>query len=145
MTVITRSYPDVEGALRTWLRTIPDLTSLVSTRDFFAIPDNTDWPLIVVTLVGGGPQRTNPPVLDALIQFDCWGSPRPDGKAQKDEAASVMMTLVGVLESLQSGTNLNADTQAMGASVESMNWVPDPDTNQARYVVTATISAKKRP
>lgn len=144
MSVITKTYPDVEGALRTWFRAVTDITTLVDGRTFFAIPQNTQWPLIVVSLIGGGPQRAEPPVLQALVQIDCWGPPRADGKAQKDVAAAVMTKVVSVLESLASGVDLDESTQALGASVQSVIWLPDPDTNQARYVVTAEISAKSK-
>lgn len=131
-----KTFADVEGALRTWLRTQSEITSLVGSRVFFGYPDSTQTPLITISRVGGSPQTGEAPLEDALVQFDCWG-----GIKNKAQAAQVMTALLGVLESM-TPRDLDSSTKGYGASVESVFWSPDPTNDQARYVVTATVTVR---
>lgn len=135
----TKTFPDTEGAVRTWLKTKTEITSKVGTRVFFGYPEGTPaTPLIVLARVGGAPQRSEAPVDVALLQFDCWGTGR-----NKAQATDVMLALVGVLESMQAGVTLDSTTRGFGSAVESSPWLPEPTSDQARYVVTAVVTAIK--
>jgi len=129
-------YADVEGAARDWLRTVPEVVALVATRVFFGLPSNTQWPAIVVRQVGGGPTG-DAPITAALLQFDCWGQGQ-----NKAQAGAVKVAVEGAIESLTGGTPLGAGAVALWGSVESSIWLPDPESNQARYVITSEIAAR---
>lgn len=138
----TKTFADVEGGLRTWLRTQSDITAQVSTRVFFGIPrDNagtatTSFPLITLQRVGGSPQAGEAPLDDALIQLDCWA--QGQNKAQAWAAAKAV---IETLESLDNVT-LAAGIYAYGASVESVIFSPDPVDSRARYSITALVTTR---
>jgi Protein of unknown function (DUF3168) len=142
-TYLLKTYPDVEGAVRTWLRLVPSVAAIVGSRVFFAIPDNTEWPLIVVTQQGGGPDVSDAPFTTDLIQLDCWAPPSPPSKKpSKADCAALKLAVVGALESMIDGTHMGSTAIGMGAHVLSALWRPDYDANQGRYVVTAQVSAR---
>jgi hypothetical protein len=136
-TYLLKTFPDCEGGVRDWLRSVPSVSALVGQRVFFGLPVAVTWPAVVVQMVGGGPDAGNAPVFVPLIQIDCWGEGR-----NKAQAAAVMSAVVGAIESIQSGTALGADAKAVWASVLSVIWLPDPESDQARYSVTAEIAAR---
>ncbi len=129
-------YADIEGAARDWLRTVPGVTDFVASRVFFGLPVNTQWPAIVVRQVGGGPSG-DAPITVALLQIDCWSQ-----GPKKAQAAALKGAVEGAIESLTGGTPLGAGAVALWGSVESSIWLPDPESNQARYVITAEIAAR---
>lgn len=132
-------FADVEGGLRAWLRGQPSITALVDQHVWFGIPANAQFPLITIAQVGGGPGVGEAPITDALIQLDCWGAGQ-----NKGQAAAVMTAVLGALDSLHCGAEMGGEVIAMGSTVESVIWLPDPQSNQARYVVTALVSAKAK-
>lgn len=131
-----KTFTDIEGGLRTWLRLQSDITAVVGTRVWFGIPEGATFPLIDLQRVGGGPQEGEAPLDDALIQFDCWGA----GK-NKAQAWAVTAALLGVLESM-TPQQLAAGVYGYGVSVESVIFLPDPANSQARYVVTALVTGR---
>lgn len=133
----TRTFVDIEGGLRDYLRTLTALTNLVEQRIFLGIPSSgTDFPFIQMSRVGGGPDLLTP-LDNAEISFSCWG-------ADKAEAAEVAAALVSELESLQAGTEIASGLKCGGASVLLWLWSPDTSTDKptARYVIDARITAK---
>lgn len=134
------AWPDVEGACKTRLRG----RTPVGNRVFFGIPksaDETDYPLIVVTRVGGGADLSDAPVDVALIQFDVWGRLDASGNGDKAGATAVVNTLRAELEAMGTDQPIVAGTQLHGANVESVLWLPDPDNARPRYAVTAEVTA----
>lgn len=138
----TLVYADVEGAVRDWLKDASEIAALVDGRVFFAIPEPTNWPLIVVHQVSGGPDAGEAPISNSLIQIDCWSGPTKTGKANKAEATEVMNAVVGAVQSLTCGTSMGTAGVALGARIQNVSWLPDPDTNQARYVVDALFCVR---
>lgn len=132
----TVALPDVEGGLRTWLRAQSEITTLVSTRVFFGLPADVVFPCIVLRRVGGSDQTGEAPLDDALIQFDCWGA----GK-NKVQAWAVAAAVRGVLRAMTPQL-LAAGIWAYGASSSQPIWFPDAVDDQARYVITATVTAR---
>lgn len=133
----TKTYVEIEGPLRTYLRTISALTTVVGQRIFFGPPDaGTSFPFITFSRIGGGPQA-NLPLDDAVVSFSVWGS-------TKEEAADVSAVLVGVLENIVAGTVLEAGVVCGGASVTLWLWRPDTSTDKptARYLVDCRITVK---
>lgn len=134
-------YPDVEGAVKAWLPTVSEVAAMVDDRVFFSVPDQTSWPLIVVTQVAFGPDSAATPTSTPWIQFDCWAEPTPSAtKLRKKQAGDLALVVCGALDSLKAGTVVN-DTHFLWARVLSSLPEPNPATNQARYVVTAEVSA----
>ncbi len=135
------TYPDVEGGLKAWLPTVPQVAALVGDRVFFSIPDNTEWPLIVITQVAGGPESSATPLNVPWIQLDCWAAPVPGArKPRKKQASDLALSVCGALMGLTSGT-VAGSCRFLGAQVLSCVFEPNSETNQARYAVTAEISA----
>lgn len=138
----TKTFADVEGGLRTWLRTVPDITAQVSTRVFFGIPRDsagvatTSFPLITLQRVGGGPQSGEAPLDNALVQIDCWGA-----IGNKAQAWAVAKAVMDTLESL-TPREIATGVYAYGASVDSVIFLPDPADSRARYVVTASVTTR---
>lgn len=133
---------DVCGALRTWLRTVEIVNELVGQRVFFGIPPKATWPLVSLPYEDSSFNLYLPMQTDT-IQIDCWGSPHPTpGKSNKLEAKEVMVAVTTALRSIKSGTAFDANVICLGASILSAPWVPDPDSNQSRYAITAEVTAK---
>lgn len=130
--------PEAEGAARAWTRAL----NLVGNRVYFGSPDEPAYPLIICFRVGGGPVAGDVPIDQAMLQWDVWGDPLRDGKDRYD-IAQLATDLRTEIESLASGTMMSAGVVALGGSVESGPlWLPEPNTGQARYVVTGTISMR---
>lgn len=138
MTVIT--FPDTEGALRSWLREQEQLTDLVAKRIFLGVPTNATFPLISIQQVGGGPQAGEAPVEDALIQFDCWAYGR-EGHWNKVQLAEVKNVLTGLLQAMNN-VALDSSTTGYGAKVLSVVATTDQPDGRPRYIVTAQVTAR---
>lgn len=135
------SYPDVEGALRTWLRGRAAVSALVGQRVFFGVPEKAStWPLVTVRRVGGGDDPGIAPVDRALVQIDVWGDIDASGHGKKADATTLVNTLRAELSAVDRRTALSASVDALGISVESVVWLPDPDNDRPRYVVTAEVT-----
>jgi hypothetical protein len=134
-------YPDVEGAVKAWLPTVPEVAAMIGDRVFFSVPDVPTWPLVVVTQVAFGPDGTETPTSTPWLQFDCWAEPTPSAtKLRKKQASDLALVVCGALDSLRCGTVVNS-TRFLWARALSSLPEPNPATNQARYVVTAEVSA----
>jgi hypothetical protein len=139
---IAKVFTDVEGGLRTWLRTQTDLTTLVDNRIFFGIPRNdagvatTSFPLITLQRVGGAPQSGEAPLDEALIQFDIWGSGQ-----NKVQCWTVTQALIGILESFTAQEVTN-DVYIYGINTTNVLFLPDVADGRARYSVTTLVTAR---
>jgi hypothetical protein len=145
-------FPDVEGAVRTYLRAHTDVTALCGTRVFFAVPRQATYPLVVVTRVGGFDDTSDAPLDQALIQVDCWGDLHTDTIASPDKAQAAAV-LRAVRQAFYDLTHQPAvvsvagddphDVRLAGAQVQSDPYVPDPDNRRPRYAVTAQVTAAR--
>lgn len=140
---MTESYSDVEGALRTWLRAQAAITALVGQRVFFGVPKaatEAKFPMLTIRRVGGGDSPGDAPVDAALLQIDCWGSIDDSGNGIKSTCTTLVNTLRSVLRQIDGRTVLATGTAAFGVSVESTIWLPDPDNDRPRYIVTVEVT-----
>lgn len=135
---MTDLLPDTEGGCRTWLRSLATVTTHVAQRVFFAVPDDadeTDYPLITVSRVGGGPDTSDAPIDAAVLQLKVHGTRR--GK-------TVARTIAGVLWSefrgIEGPLTWSSGIQCHGAAVESMIYMEDPVDSRPSY--TLTVSAQ---
>lgn len=118
-----RTYVDVEGAIREWARAT---VASVSGRVFFG-PAKAALPQIVLQRLGG-------PDGEAFVQFDVWAT----DKAEADETAADLATAIDALERYVSG---DGTVLLHGAAVESIRWLPDPESDRPRSIVDATFCA----
>ena len=132
-------YADVEGLVKAWLSTT-DVAPLVTRPDggqsiYMAMPAAAPIPAVVLTRVGGGPRpRSTVPEDAARMQFNCWGKTRA-------QAGEISRTLMSALESLApNGGFVSGDARLAAAEVLSVLWLPDPESDTARYIVDARIT-----
>lgn len=126
--------------MRTYLRA----KTPAANRVFFGIPKDANdgtWPLIVVSRVGGGQDGSDAPVDVSLIQLDCWAGFDASGNGRKADAQALVNSARAALESMGTDKPIVAGTQLHGANVESVLWLPDPDNDRPRYVLTAEVTA----
>lgn len=134
------SWPDPEGALRTWLRTRPAVNALVAQRVFFGVPKpDPVWPLVVVSRIGGGNGVGDAPVDEPIIQIDCWGELYASGNGNRAQALALANAVRAELLDLDNDTVIVTGVRAAIEAVE-MTFAPDPDNDRPRYVLTATGS-----
>lgn len=139
---MTEQFPDVEGAVRTWLRNQPAVTAIVGNRVFFGVPKGAQehtFPLVTVRLISA---TLDPyvPVTTALIQVDCWGPIDASGNGDKAAAWTLVNTISALFHSIEN-TTITATTRALGATVESVVWLPDSEPDRPRYSLTAEVQA----
>jgi hypothetical protein len=141
--VITEVWPDVEGAMRTWLRNHTAVSAIVGARVFFGVPKKSPrFPLVTVQRVGGGDDLgTDAPLDIALLQIDCWGEIDDSGNGVKSGATALVNAVRTALRAVGSDTLLTTGVTAHGVNVESVLWLPDPDNDRPRYSVTAEVTA----
>lgn len=132
------TWPDVEGAVRAWLRADTGVQAVVDRRVFFGVPqDPARYPLVTIQRVGGGNDPSaDVPIDQAVLQVDVWGNPR-----RKDEAHRALAAVRTALERIRGNTRLDAGTVAFGADVESVAFFPDPADDRPRYTATVLVTA----
>lgn len=120
--------------LRDWLAT---QSTAAGTRIYVgSLPKTPTYPAAVIGRTGNGAPIE---LLDSLlVQIDAWAA---TGAAAEALAAEIQQTL----EQAKPGTRLGAvsdGVQLMGAEALSLLDLPDPDTNQPRYVLTIDLAVK---
>ena len=141
-------YPDVEGALRTWLRAQPAVTALVAQRVFFGVPEKaTTFPIISIQRVGGTDDISDAYIDQAIIQIDCWGRLYADTDVSKkggDKAGCDVLrrTVRTALAGIRDATPLDSSVVALNALVLSDPYIPDPADGRPRYAITTQITAR---
>lgn len=116
-------HVDVEGAVRTWLRSaLPDV------RVMFGVNNAASFPQITFFRVAGTDE-------DALFQFDVWGGKGAGKASVADVAADLATALDGLSGYVAAGVRLH------GADKPRVSWLPEPVTDRPRYVVEASIFA----
>ena len=140
-------YPDTEGALRTWLRSVFD-----PVRVEVAVPTGAAA-CITFAEVGGAPD-VGVPLEHPLISFSCWASYDPATKkaGSKKQARDLRDRLLGALTDLGTAGHVDIDVDGvtvrlLSAVVINSQWIPDLTTDPAtpRYVVDALVYAIARP
>lgn len=140
---MSEEWPDVEGALRTYLRANAGVqTALGGQRVFLAVPDDPPWPLVTVTRVGGGESATSDaPVDQALVSIECWGEIDANGRPKWLALMTVVNAVRSALDVIRGRTTLSSDVDGFGITVAGVVRAPDPDNGRPRYVVTAEVTA----
>ena len=132
----TETYPDVESAMRTFLRANAGVSALVGNRVFYDIPPETSYPLIVVSRVGGGDDESEAVVDEAVMRFSVWGN--LNARAATN---AVVAALRSALHGIRGATLIASGVRAYGATVDTVIYAADPETNRPRFIVTARVTA----
>lgn len=146
---MTVEYPDVEGAVRTFLRSHADVQSAVAQRVFFAVPDNPTFPLVTVALVGGFDDPAGAPLDQALVRLDAWGDLHPGSQhhPNKAQAGAAAVAVRQALHDLRGGVEVTVNgtpTRLGGGVVQSVVYLPDPANHRPRYTITAQFTAARK-
>lgn len=135
------TWPDVEDAVRQYLRNWPALNDIIDRRVFFGVPKkDARFPMLTIMRVGGGDDTSEAPVDNALIQVQVWGRVPTEGGG-KAECTHMALLVRQALSELRSRTSVTTDVDLCGATVANVVWVPDPADDRPRYIVTATVTA----
>lgn len=128
--------PDSEAAVRNYLRQDAGVTALVGNRVFFGT-DNAAYPWVAVQRVGGGVAVNDLANVDGpMIQLDCYGGPR--NKAAAWGAAAAVIAALRKIET-QPWRDAATSLTLYGSTVDWV-WLPDPESEVARYVITCVLS-----
>jgi hypothetical protein len=122
MVAEARTWVDVEGAVRAWAReALPGLEG----RVFLGFNTAANANQIVLFRIGGPDDR-------CLIQFDVWA-------ATKAVAASTAAELATAADAI--GRYTHQGVLLHGATVESVRWQPDEQSDTPRFVVDVMFFA----
>jgi hypothetical protein len=128
--------PDVEGALRAYLRAESTVSALFGSRVFFGVDNPSAYPVCTITRIGGGLDGgVAEGLMDvALIQVDVWGDVR-----RKQDAFDGMAVVLGALQRIQRYTDY-AGVILHGANVQSWAFLSD-EAERPRYSITVQVIA----
>lgn len=134
-------WPDIEGALREYLRADPDIQAVVGTRVFFGIPRNSEgvFPCIMITRIGGGQTSGEAPLDQPLMQFDIYGKKSEESGGGRLACTQAALALRKALSKMKGRTRLNATVVAWDPRVSSQVFSPLPGDDRPRVLMTATI------
>lgn len=139
---MSESMPDIEGAMRTWLRTQAGVTALVGQRIFFEVPTKAStWPLITISRVGGGDDEGDTPLDLPTLSIDVYGDMNGQGHGDKAGATAVVNAVRSALRGIRGRTTLTDSVDAFGAEVAGVVWSPDPDNGRPHYAITVGVTA----
>lgn len=138
------NFPDIEGALRTWLRAHPLLVPEVDGRVYFSVPFNSadKFPCIMITRVGdSGQDSSDTPIDLALIQFDVYGRKSNETNGGKMSATRPMLALKAALSTIRGKVMLDEQVAVWDPSVRNTLYSALPADNRPRYVVLVAITS----
>lgn len=148
MTDLAATFAPVSAPLRDWLREQAGITALVGTDGrgkamVYAdglpteVDLSEDTAVVLYTAGGldGGTAMDRP-----FVRFNCWAPTAPAAEA-------LAYALRAVLERALPQTRLGlaaspSNVRLMGATATAPIWMPDPDGDRPRYVVTATLTVR---
>ena len=140
VTANPEDWPDIEGALREWLRADADIQAVVGTRVFFGIPRNSSsaFPCIMITRIGGGQMTGDAPVDNALMQFDVYGELAEEGGGRL-QVTTAALALRKTLSKIVGRTRLNSTVVCFDPRVSVQVFSPLPGDDRPRVLITGTF------
>lgn len=145
MSAVGEDWPDIEGAIQTFLRADAGVAALVGNRVFFSSPMAPHYPMVLITRIGGASATGETPLDNTFLQIDCFGRLPEEGAGGKLEATSLLRAVRKALSSIRGRTRLDTNTVGYDARVASVFYSPIRDDNRPRNVVTVTVSAIYEP
>src|SRR5688572_25728630 len=137
-------WPDIEGALRTWLRADPDIQSFFGQRVFFGAPRHTtteSFPMIVITRIGGGQRSGDAPMDMPMLQLDVYGRKADEASGGRLAVTQGSALLRKVLSKMRGETRLDDDTVAWDPRVTTVVFSPLPGDDRPRMMVMRSSPA----
>lgn len=134
-------WPDIEGALRSWLRNDPGLLPLINRRVFFGIPRDSEgsFPCIMITRIGGGDIRGEAPLDQPMLQFDIYGKKADQAGGGRHSTTIVSLELRRALARIKGKTRLDSKVMAWDARVTTVVYSPMPGDDRPRGMLMAII------
>jgi Protein of unknown function (DUF3168) len=138
------TFGDIEGLVKTWLG-FTAVAALVRRTDgglniFEAMPLSAPLPAVVLSRISGSADpRSDVAVDTARIQFDCWAATRTEAKTIAGTLAAEAVNL-----SERGGFTVGNDRLHV-AEVVGWVWLPDRQSDTARYIVDASFTALTAP
>lgn len=132
--------PDVEGAVREYLRQNARTTAVVGQRILLGVDNPSGFPVVSLQRIGGGFAATDAEGLVdyALLQVDVWG----DVHAKASAWAATSAVVVALRQDLAAGGGYTAAGKATLKGAEVQSWLFSPDESErARYIITAQVVA----
>lgn len=129
--------PDVEDAIRTWLRGLTEVTALVDHRVWWSADPRSDFPYLVVSLVGSPPETSDAPIVHRTLQIDAI-----DTERQRTRCFAVIAAVESALLSIRQPVALSTDVVCYGAVVQSVLYLPDPGSAAPRYTMTVEVTVR---
>lgn len=120
------STPDIEYAVREWLRLDP----VVGPHAYFGVPDSVPDSFVTLGLVGGGFTPGTTPLCEARLSLSAWGLTK---KTAGDLARHLLDLFVETEE-----TDIGNGVHLYGGAVDLYLWRPATDTGRPRYLVDIT-------
>ena len=131
-----RLLVDAELLTVNYLRSVADVTALVATRVYTALPPTPAFPLLRIIRIGGTPVVRQH--LDiARIQVDSWATSKASAWRVATTAQAALHAMPDVTHPLGVVTAVEDD---MG-----LTWSPDPETDQSRYVFGVALYLHPKP
>ncbi len=128
---------DVEGLVATFLRGQAAVTDLAADRVYTDMPHKREWPLVLITRLGGRSLYRN--WLEAIdIEISTYGGTH---KAAYNLAQACITTMAAAL------VGTHTEGVVTKVSAEAVAYEPDPDSadqqghSRPRYTVSATVTA----
>ena len=132
-------WPDIEGALRDYLRNDADLVPLINRRVFFVAPKRAVFPMILVTRIGGGQASGEAPMDTALLQLDIIGKKADEAGGGKGPVTQVALATQKALSKIRGRTVLVPGVTAFDARIASSFYSPFPGDDRPRQIITTVI------
>jgi hypothetical protein len=146
-TITPEDWPDIEGALRNYLRDSLDLAKTdVGSRVFFGVPRDSrnSFPCIALSRIGGGQALGDAPLDNALIQFDVYGLKADDGGG-RNAVTVVALALRKALSTIRGRTRLDDSVVAWDPRVSTQVYSPMPADDRPRIILTVTVPCMYSP
>ena len=134
-------WPDIEGAMRTYLRNDAGVAAIFNGRVFFSVPKKagTLFPMVLVTRIGGGESAGEAPLDLALLQFDVIGKKPDEVGGGKGPVTLGSLAVKKAISKIRGRLELVPGVTAFNSRIASTFYSPLPGDDRPRIIITAVI------
>jgi hypothetical protein len=134
--VTVQLMPSIEAVVSSGLRADPQIAAIVEDRVFTVLPNNQEFPLLLITRLGGEHITLPPPPLwveDAFIQWDCYADTKYVASLLMETVRAVLVSWIGTVR---------GDAVVINFQPGSIIWLPDDSYApvKPRYVIDGTLT-----
>jgi hypothetical protein len=128
--------PNIEAVVSGQLRATPEVAAICGNRVYTVLPNNIDFPLLLITRMGGVHEVVIPPPLwveEAILQFDSYADTKSLARLLMDTVRSALVAMIG---------KVTADAVILNVLPGSVFWLPDDSYApvKPRYIVDCTVT-----